>query len=262
MPMLVPISDLVAGDFKRCTERLDQPRGKRGGVKRLIDAGLHDGELVAAQTRHRIGLADFVAQAPGHRLQQRVTDRMAERIVHLLEVVEVEAQHGAGFVSSAARDGLAQPVVKQHAVWQLGQRVMMGHVGDFGFNPAPLRGVLQGDQPAVVFDRGEIDCQRAAIRQFPQVSFALAGQPHAGDAGLHCLDVHWAQVPAGTQETAHGFEGHPGADACGRYSEHLRGPAIDHDQAACRVEHQQRLRHVAQGSLEAKVLDAQYAIRP
>ena len=51
---------------------------------------LHDGELVAAHARDGVGLAHQSAQPIGHHLQQLVADGMAERVVDVLEVVEVE----------------------------------------------------------------------------------------------------------------------------------------------------------------------------
>ena len=63
--------------------------GKLAGVGRP-GAALHDGEFVAAEAGHRVGAAHHALQALGHRAQQRVADRMAERIVDALEAVEIE----------------------------------------------------------------------------------------------------------------------------------------------------------------------------
>ena len=56
-----------------------------------VQPGWDDGELVAAQPRHCVGGAHAGEQPLRHCAQQRIAGRVAERIVHLLEAVEVEA---------------------------------------------------------------------------------------------------------------------------------------------------------------------------
>ncbi len=53
-------------------------------------AGLDDGELVAAETRQEVGLADAGAQALRDRFQQGIADRMTVVVVDPFELVEVE----------------------------------------------------------------------------------------------------------------------------------------------------------------------------
>ncbi len=79
------------------SDDLDQTRGKRADIRRLRRWNLHDGELVAAQPRHEVLAAHATAHAVGRRLQQQVSDRMPERIVDVLEAVEIETEHGDGF---------------------------------------------------------------------------------------------------------------------------------------------------------------------
>ena len=56
---------------------------------------------------------------------------MTERIVDLLEVVEVEAQHGDLFATAAgSREGHLQPVRQQCPVGQPGKLVVGGQVRD------------------------------------------------------------------------------------------------------------------------------------
>ena len=56
-------------------------------------AGLNDGELVAAEPRHEIGLARAAGEAGGHRFQKLVADHVAERVVDALEFVDVDIEH-------------------------------------------------------------------------------------------------------------------------------------------------------------------------
>ena len=52
---------------------------------------------------------------------------MAERVVDFLEPVEIEAQDGRRYpAAAAARRGLVEPVLQQHAVGQAGECVVMG----------------------------------------------------------------------------------------------------------------------------------------
>jgi hypothetical protein len=84
-------------------------------------------ELVAAQARQRVLAAQRVAQALGDRAHQRVARRVAERVVHQLEAVQVDAQQRE--LRAAARRGedrLADAVAHQHAVGQPGEDVARG----------------------------------------------------------------------------------------------------------------------------------------
>ena len=123
---------------------------QRGGIRRLGDADLHDGELVAAHAGDGVGLAHQRAQPIGHQLQQLVAGRMAQRVVDVLEVVEVEQVGGHDLAALDARQRLLQALVEQHAVGQAGQRVVQRHVRDLGLRAALLGDVLvRGDGAAV-----------------------------------------------------------------------------------------------------------------
>src|SRR5205807_9492064 len=100
-----------------------------------------NGKFIAAEPRDKGGLPDAFAQTRGNRLQQGVACRMSERVIDLLETVEIEHEHGE-VGSSPARDGkvVLQPLLEQQAIWQIGQRVMLGHMGDLD-----LRAALLGD---------------------------------------------------------------------------------------------------------------------
>ena len=61
-----------------------------------IEVGEQHQELVAALTRHQVGLPRARAQTVGELGQQQVAGVVAERVVHELEVVEVEEDHRDG----------------------------------------------------------------------------------------------------------------------------------------------------------------------
>jgi hypothetical protein len=90
---------------------------------------LQDGELVAAEARHGIMLAQLTPQAAGDLLEQQIAQRMAERVVDGFEIIEIDAQYGE-LPAVAARKHRLQTLVQQHAIGQRGERIVMRHVGD------------------------------------------------------------------------------------------------------------------------------------
>ena len=80
---------------------------------RLLDAGLDDGEFVAADARHRVDLAHAMAKPRRHHLEQLIAHRMAERVVDALEAVEIEKQHRELVAAADAGQRLGEPLAKQ-----------------------------------------------------------------------------------------------------------------------------------------------------
>ena len=64
----------------------DQARSTSDGGRQ------QDRELVAAEAGDGVAVADAVLQAPGELDQQQIADVVAERVVDLLEAVEIEQQ--------------------------------------------------------------------------------------------------------------------------------------------------------------------------
>ena len=117
---------------------------------RLRDGRLHDGELVAAHARDGVGLADAGSQPRRHHLQQLVAGGMAQRIVDVLEEIEIEQMDGNDVAALDAGQRVLQPLVEQHAVGQAGQRIVQRHVRDLGLGAALLGDVVvRGDRAAV-----------------------------------------------------------------------------------------------------------------
>ena len=115
-------------------------------LERLVDALGHvvrvcgvsalqqDGELIAAQARrHVVGRAHLLAQALGHRLQQAVAKGIAQHIVHMLEAVQVQREHGQGLRrAGTGGNGLHHGVAKALPVGQARQAVPVGQAADLG----------------------------------------------------------------------------------------------------------------------------------
>ena len=91
MPMLAVTSDLVAVEVERRGQRLEDAAAELLRAVGLLDADLDDRELVAADARDRVGLAHAGLQALGAALDQQVAGGVAERVVDVLEAVEIEA---------------------------------------------------------------------------------------------------------------------------------------------------------------------------
>ena len=90
------------------------------GVGRLRHLGEQDQELVAAVAAHRVRFAHRRREAMRRQLEHLVADRVAERVVDLLEVVEVqEQQRQARAAAPCTGDGVREPVEQQHAIGQL-----------------------------------------------------------------------------------------------------------------------------------------------
>jgi hypothetical protein len=68
--------------------------GDAGDVAGVADAAQQQRELVAAGTRHHVGVVHLAGEALRHGAQQRVALVGAEGLVDVLEAVEPQVQHG------------------------------------------------------------------------------------------------------------------------------------------------------------------------
>ena len=119
---------LVADGVGRA-DRRDQAVGDRQ-QRRVVAAGRgDDGELVAADAGDQIVAAHGVGQPLRHRADQFVADRMAERVVDVLEVVEVDVEHGRRRAALAhVGDHRFEPLAEEDAVGQAAQRIVQGEM--------------------------------------------------------------------------------------------------------------------------------------
>ena len=96
--------------------------GDRGHVRRRPRSSLdqHD-ELVAAEPRHRVAVAQALAQPLRHLPAAAVAGVVAQRVVDDLEAVEVDEQHRErARVALRLRERLVQALVEGAAVGQAG----------------------------------------------------------------------------------------------------------------------------------------------
>ncbi len=99
--------------------------------------------------RHGIGVARARLQALGHRLQERVADRMAECVVDGFEAIEIDTKHRDLPVSLAALgQRLFELLAKLHAVGHSRERIVTRHVRDPRLGGLALRDVLESLDPS------------------------------------------------------------------------------------------------------------------
>ena len=94
--------------------------------------------------------ADARHQAPGNRLQQPIADGVAQRIVDVLEIVQVEEEDRNLMPCGAAAAAIARPTrsLQQQAIGQAGQEIVVRGVRHLG-DHHPHRGdVTEDDQGA------------------------------------------------------------------------------------------------------------------
>ena len=178
---------LMADAFERRADRFKRAGHEVDDVDRCLDAGLHDRELVAAQSRDEAGGADALVQIGGDGLEQLVADQMAERVVDALELVDIDVIDRKLLASRDLRQLRLQPLVEQRAVRQVGQRVEMGEVGDALLGAPALGDVFVGGDPAAVGQRLVHDLHRTAVGRLDDDGL-LAGRCRA--ASPRCIRPH------------------------------------------------------------------------
>ena len=113
-----------AVEHERLLERLVDARCQH---HRVLDRPRReeDPELVAAEPCERVALAQQLAQAGRQLLEQPVARLVAERVVDLAEVVDVEQQDGRRLpLPARAQDRLSDPVSEERAVREAGELVV------------------------------------------------------------------------------------------------------------------------------------------
>jgi hypothetical protein len=116
--------------FIGLADRFVYPRHQPGDFVRPAYGRLNDREFVATQPCDKSIAFHATAQRGGDGFQQFVADHMAERIVDALEFIDVQIEHGQLLVRRDPCKLLFEMLAKQHAVWQIGQGVVMRHMGD------------------------------------------------------------------------------------------------------------------------------------
>ena len=117
-----------------------------GDLPRLVERAADEqyAELVAAEARHRVGIANGLADERRDFAQHVVAGEMAARVVDGLEAVEIEVAHHVA-LPPGARDleRLAEPALELAAIHEPGQRVVARLIGHLLRESAELADVVQ-----------------------------------------------------------------------------------------------------------------------
>ncbi len=131
---------LLALDDERLDERGEERVGHLDRLVEVVEIGQQNGELVAAEPRHRVGGAQAARQAASHLAQHLVPALVAEGVVDLLEAVQVHEQEAQRLGGAAAlQNPLFQPVVEQEPVRQAGEGVVQRLAPQLLLGQAALR---------------------------------------------------------------------------------------------------------------------------
>ena len=114
---------------------------------------MQNGEFVTAEPRDDIAVAQAAAQPLAHLAQKLVAERMTQRVVDGLELIEVETKNRELLVPAQMRETIFHFLVEEQPVRQRGQPVMQRHVGDFSLCLPSLGDVFKRDNPAARIHR-------------------------------------------------------------------------------------------------------------
>jgi hypothetical protein len=234
----------VTVDLVGRTDHLNDPLRQQRGVHRLLEGALNDGELVAAHPRDGVHLPHEAAQAIGHRGQELVAAGMSERVVHVLEVIEVEKERCYDFAAPRACHGELQLLLEQDAVGQVGQRVMMRHVRDLGIGASLLGDVLVGGDPTAVGHGLMRDADDAPVGERLDLYGALLFTHRRQAFTDVALGVIAGMNPCGNPIFQYLAECRSGFHLLRRKTIHQRIAVVGDDQALLGVEHAQALVHI------------------
>ena len=170
--------DVVVVELERAGQRLEDPLGGLGGGLDVVDVLQQDRELVAAEAGGGVGGADAGRDPLGHLEQHPVAGGVAEAVVDGLEVVEVDEHDGhADALAQRPRHGVADALVEQRAVGQVGDRVVEGLVGELLLELLAL-----GDVAAVEHDAADgVVVEQVGVQDLEVAQLAVLGLQQALD---------------------------------------------------------------------------------
>ena len=246
--------------FERLSDRLVDALHQLRGLRRIADRGLKHRKLVAAEPRCHVAVPEAAAQAIGHTLEKLVADQMSERIVDALEFVDVDIEHGQLLAGPDRAQRLLEPLAKQRPVGQVGQRVVMRHMGDLLVGARALGDILDGGHPSAGFQRLVHDLEGAAAGSLRQLTRGLAERHVADDGVAEFVDIaiEGSGLLAVRDQPRHGAAG---PHYLGRQPEHLEIRLVaDHDAGRGVVEHEP-LRDIVHGDRKLASLRRQSLFR-
>ena len=166
----------VVLELHRVSECVEDATRGVGSLLGIREVGEEHRELVSAKARRRVDTAKRVREMTRDGPEQSVAHRVPKRVVHRLEVVEVQEDH-TDLLSTPARglDGLSQAVVEEVSVGESGEHVVRRGV------PGLLSCLVQLEDRSV----GPL---RRVERRRQQPRPGLAHQEETARSRLQCLN--------------------------------------------------------------------------
>ena len=188
MPRLAVGEQLRVADSDRGAERGGEAVRHPDRFLRVVEVAHDDHELVASVARHEVALAHRRDHAFSGRAQQRVADGVPERVVDVLEVVEVDEQdRGAEPRAPARGQGPVELVEDERPVGEPGERVVARGVLERGLGGDGGGGVPHGRDDRSLGSAVDVE-QRAGAGVDPHPRAVAASDPGAvgvGNTSLH-----------------------------------------------------------------------------
>ncbi len=216
----------------------------------LVAVGEEQRELVAAEAGHHVGVAHRAAQDAADGDQQLVAGVVAEAVVDLLEVVEVEQQHRAGrAVASAALEVSLELGVEATPVGQAGEHVVVDEVRQPVLVAPTLGDVDDVDQHDVGL-LGPGAPQEAAAQPHVDVLATVVAQHAVRGVGAGDVLEDAGQVVGDRGVVRRGQLGQPHAlELVGGQADDPAQRRVDELDAARGVQHRDPVRRVEEQSL-------------
>ena len=187
-----------------------------------------------------------------HNFEELVAGRMPESVVDRLEVVEVEQVHGHHIAAPHAGECVLEPLVEQHTVGQIGQRIVQRHVHDLGLGAALVGDVLVRDDACAVRCASVGDIDDAPIGQFLHLRRDLA---ELADEMLDELLRLRGDIAAVGQPMLQDFAHvHPRPHLLRAQTVHVAIVLVANDEPLLGVVHGKALGHIVHGGIELFVL--------
>ena len=162
--------DGLIGDGVGRADGGDHARGDRLQGRVIEAAGGDDGELVAAEPGDHVVATQGAGEPLGDAADELVADRVAERVVDILEVVEIDVEHGRGRTALAhLLDHGLEPLAEEDAIGQ------------------PAKGIVQGEMPQPRFAGGDGRGRAPHMAEDQRGQQRKAGERN-GDEGHDAVD--------------------------------------------------------------------------
>ncbi len=227
----------MAVEVEGLADQGDDPLRQRGRFGGIVDGGVHDHEFIPTHSRDGIGLADQPAQPVGDHLQELVAGGMAKRVVDGLELVEIEVVNRQHFLAmNALAQRLLQPLVQQHAIGEIGKRVVVGHVFDLDLGSPLLGDIFMGGNPAAVGHRAVTNLEGFSVAQLDNAVGRLVGDGNVGAPSQVFFRGHLGKAACLKAQVDDFGQRRAGMDPAARKVIHVDIAVVADDQPMSRVE--------------------------